>query len=121
MAKKTVVKIADVKPDEHIASCGLFCSNCGAFKKQKCQGCMVSPMYASCPIRKCAIEKGIITCAECSDFKSPRSYKECKKMNNFISKIFGLVFKSDRPGGLATLRDKGKEAYLAEKRKTGKM
>lgn len=121
MAKKTAVKIADVKPDEHIASCGLFCSNCGAFKKQKCKGCMVSPMFASCSIRKCVIKKGIITCAECPDFKAPHSYKECKKLHNFISKVFAVVFKSDRIGELTMLRDQGKEAYLAEKRRTGKM
>jgi hypothetical protein len=107
--------------DAHIAACGLFCSNCRKFEKGKCAGCQVQPGFARCAIRICCQEKAITTCAECADFTAPRSYRECPKINNLIGKVFGLIFGSDRPGTLATLRDQGREAYLEAKRTSRKM
>jgi hypothetical protein len=67
------------------------------------------------------LERKLATCAECPDFKAPRDFRECRKINNPISKIFALLFGSNRPAALALLRDQGREAYLTEKRRTGKM
>lgn len=105
---------------ELIAACGLFCGNCGAYRKGKCRGCAEAPLFASCKIRACCRELGLRNCAGCADFPSPRSYAECGKINNFISKIFALLFRSDRPGALALLRDCGTEEYLRRKRDSGK-
>jgi hypothetical protein len=107
--------------DAHIAACGLFCSNCGKFKKGRCQGCQVQPGYAQCATRKCVIEKGIHNCAACPQFAAPRDFRECGKIHNFIARIFALLFGSDRPGALTMLRDQGEGAYLAAKRASGKM
>jgi len=102
--------------DEHIAPCGLFCSNCGRLRKGRCAGCQVQAGFARCGIRACVVEKGIVTCAECDEFGDGRPYTECSKLNNFISKIFGLLFRSDRIGDLRMLREQGREAYLEYKR-----
>ena len=85
------------------------------------EGCQEVPGFQRCSIRKCVIEKGITTCAECDEFASPRSYAECKKINNLIAKVFALIFRSDRPAALALLRDEGREVYLEAKRSSGKM
>jgi hypothetical protein len=103
-----------------IAACGLFCTNCGAFKKGKCKGCKVAPMFKSCPIRACCGDKGIANCSACADFTSPRDYRECGKLHNWISRFFGLILRSDRIGALTLLRDEGEDAYLAAKRESGK-
>jgi len=107
--------------EEHIAACGLFCSQCGRFAKGKCQGCQVQPAFSSCPVRSCCESKAITTCAECTDFASPRDYHECPKVWSFIPRVIAFFTGSDRPGALAMLRDQGKEAYIAHKRNTSKM
>ena len=88
--------ISNPPVNEHIAACGLFCTNCGKFKRGRCQGCQEVPGFQRCSIRKCVIEKGITICAECDEFASPRSYAECKKINNLIAKIFALILSPDR-------------------------
>ena len=107
--------------DAHIAACGLFCTNCGAFKRKKCQGCQIAPGFSCCPVRQCCAEKGITACADCGSFSSPRDFRECKTVNSFVAKLFGLIFRSNRPAALAILRDQGQDVYLCEKRASGKM
>ena len=106
--------------EEHIAACGLFCTNCGAFRRKKCQGCQIAPMFACCPVRACCHGQQITTCAQCPQFAAPQDYGKCRKVNNLIAKIIAFLFKSDRPAALAMLRDQGREAYLYQKRQTGK-
>ena len=115
-------QVISTPPKEaHIAPCGLFCSECGKFKRDKCEGCQIQAGFKQCSIRICVIEKGIKTCAECQEFKAPRDYKECKKVNNFIAKVISLITGSNRPAALALLRDEGIESYLVEKRRANKM
>ena len=113
--------MSDPPREAHVAACGLFCTNCRAFKKGKCPGCQIAPRFRSCGIRACCVEKGILTCAECAEFASPRDYRECKTVNNLVAKVFAFLFKTDRPGALAVLRDEGRDAYLSQKRESGKM
>ena len=103
----------------HISACGLFCTNCGAFKRKKCKGCQVSPNFSCCPVRQCCADKGITVCGFGS-FSSPRDFRECKKVNSFVAKLFALIFRSNRPAALAMLRDQGRDAYLRDKRASGK-
>lgn len=92
-----------------LAYCGLVCSNCGAYKKGRCHSChSEKPMYRNCPVKKCALERGYITCADCADFEN---LKDCKKLNNFISKIFDLIFRTDRIGNLDRIREVGVEQF----------
>ena len=106
--------------DAHIAACGLFCTNCGAFQRGRCQGCQIAPPFSCCPVRGCCVEKKITTCADCDEFRAPRDYRECKKVNSWIAKIFRFIFRSNRPEALTLLRDQGREAYLAAKRASGR-
>jgi len=65
-------------------------------------------MYRNCPVKKCALEKDYTSCADCGDFEN---LKDCKKLNNFISKIFDLVFRTDRIGNLDRIREVGVEQF----------
>ncbi len=92
-----------------LAYCGLVCSGCGAFTRDKCKGChSPKPMHSRCLVKKCASEKGFVSCADCAVFPD---LKDCKKLNNFVSKLFGLVFRSDRIGNLRKIRDTGLDEF----------
>jgi len=119
MVKVAIKPLSQPVPDAQIAACGLFCTNCGAFKKGRCEGCQIAPRFKSCKIRACCADKGIIGCWECDEFKE-RDFADCKKINNFMAKVFAVLFKSDRPGALLMLRDQGIEKYLEVKRASGK-
>lgn len=107
--------------DSHVGSCGLFCTNCGKFKRGRCYGCQLQPGFGRCPVRLCCVERKITTCAECADFQSPCNYRECPKLNNFIARTISLFTDAERPAALALLRDRGRERYLTVKRESGKM
>ncbi|MCD4829023.1 MAG: DUF3795 domain-containing protein [Candidatus Cloacimonetes bacterium] len=105
--------------DVIVAYCGLVCSNCGAYLKEKCAGCHSDkPMYRNCKMKACAIEHGYITCADCSDFTD---LKVCKKLNGVVSKLFGFVFRTDKMESLRRIREIGLEKFKEEKRKEGKI
>jgi hypothetical protein len=97
--------IADAKL---VARCGLYCGACGAYLRERCGGCGDAPKFACCPVRKCCIENNYASCAECQTFSNPRN---CKKFNNFISKLFGLFFRSNRCACIAQIREKGLQAH----------
>jgi len=99
-----------------IAYCGLICSKCGAFIKGKCQGChSEKPMFKNCPVKKCNVENNYVTCVECQEFKG--NFKECKKLNSFISKIFAFVFRTDRVKNLNRIKEIGLEQFKEENKK----
>ena len=96
-----------------LAACGLVCSECGAYRKNKCGGCPSgTQMYKSCPVRKCAGDRNFTTCAQCNDFPDLRA---CKKLNSFIAKVFGFIFRSNRIGALEKIRRIGLERFTAER------
>lgn len=97
-----------------VAYCGLICSKCGAFIKGKCQGChSEKPMFKNCPVKKCNIEKQFSTCSDCTDFSE---LKNCKKLNNWISKIIGFIFKTNRIANLCKIKEIGFEKFKAEEK-----
>ena len=100
-----------------VAYCGLYCGACGAYRRDRCPGCHAGPKFASCPVRACCIERGFSSCAEC---ETPADPRDCKKFNNFVSRIFGLIFRSDRRACILQVREKGlpghAETMAAEKR-----
>ncbi len=105
--------MSDESKEVVLAYCGLVCSDCGAYIKGKCQGCHCDkPMNRGCTVKPCAQEKNCSTCAECGDFEN---LKECGKLNNFISKIFAFIFRSDRIGNLNRIREIGVERFKEEK------
>ena len=97
-----------------ISCCGLYCKNCRAFIKGKCSGCEENSKATWCKIRACCMENGYKSCADCKEFADPM---DCKKFNNFMTKIFAFVFRGDRAAGIALIKEKGYEnfaAYMAE-------
>jgi hypothetical protein len=107
----------DVKIDQSlIAFCGLYCAACGSYKKGKCPGCAKNEKAGWCRIRTCCMEHNYKSCADCQTYSNPM---ECKVFNNFISKVFAVLFKSDRQACINMIKEKGYEgfaAYMAENR-----
>ena len=110
--------MAEKSNDVIVAYCGLVCTNCGMYLKGKCEGCHSErPMNRNCKMKACAMERKYITCADCTEFDN---LKECKKLNNLVSKFFGFIFHTDRIGNLNRIREVGLDAFKEEKRIEGR-
>jgi hypothetical protein len=109
--------MAQITADKNmVAYCGLYCGACGKLLKGSCPGCAKNEKASWCTIRTCCIGKKIASCAECTEHKDPMG---CKKFNNAFSKIFGLIFRSDRAACVAMIREKGPEQYAQHMAKNG--
>jgi hypothetical protein len=102
---------------ELVAYCGLYCGACKAYVRGKCQGCHENSKATWCRVRSCCSAKPIATCAECAEFPDPRS---CKKYNNLIAKLFGLVFRSDRAACIDQIRQIGLMGHAQAMAEMGK-
>ena len=91
-----------------IAYCGLYCGSCNKYLNDKCPGCHENTKASWCGIRSCNIEHGYQSCADCKEFANP---KDCKKFNNFMSKIFAMIFRSDRAACIAKIKEVGYEEF----------
>jgi len=101
--------ITDIKNDPGlIAYCGLYCPACKKYINGKCPGCKENVKATWCKIRSCNIEKGYASCADCTEYPHAN---DCKKFNNPISKIFALVFRSDRQASINMIKEKGYPVY----------
>ncbi|MBW1926322.1 MAG: DUF3795 domain-containing protein [Deltaproteobacteria bacterium] len=102
----------DNNQDIIVACCGLICSKCGLYINGKCRGCRGErPVFRNCKIRKCNMDNGYDTCADCRDFQELR---KCNKLNNIITKLFGLISRTDRIGNLDRIREIGLEKFKSE-------
>jgi hypothetical protein len=107
--------IQEVKNDpDLIAYCGLYCGACRKYLAGKCPSCkqLASPHW--CKIRTCNIDQKFASCADCS-LGTPN---DCKKFNNLISKVFALIFGSNREKCILTIREKGVVYYAAHMAET---
>ena len=93
-----------------IARCGLYCGACGRYLKEKCPGCARNDKATWCGIRSCCMEHAYASCADCAEFPVAMA---CGKFNNFISKIFGLIFRSDRGACIRAIKSGGYDGYAA--------
>ena len=93
-----------------VAYCGLYCGSCKKYLNESCPGCHENRKASWCKIRSCNMEHGYASCADCKEFSDP---KECKKFNNFISKLMAIVFQSDRPACIAKIKAEGYENFAA--------
>ncbi len=93
-----------------IGYCGLYCGACPKYLKGSCPGCHENTTAGWCGIRVCNLEHEYSTCADCSECPDPN---QCKKFNNLIAKVFGLVFNSNRQACVFKIRELGKERYAA--------
>ncbi|NTU98968.1 DUF3795 domain-containing protein [Candidatus Falkowbacteria bacterium] len=109
--------MAEVKNDPAlVAFCGLYCGACGKFKSGKCPGCAGNEKASWCAIRKCCMEHNYKSCADCTEFAD---VMECKKYNNFFSKVIGFVLRSNRKAGIERIKAIGLEAFAREMAESG--
>ena len=107
--------MAEIVVEKNLVSfCGLYCGACSKYLKEKCTGCHEYEKATWCKIRTCCIENKYESCAVCGEFAD---VNDCKKYNNFISKVIGFVLRSDRKAGIEMIKAKGYEEfarYMAE-------
>lgn len=106
--------VADIK---QVAFCGLYCGSCKKYLMDKCPGCEKNEKASWCKIRKCCMEKGIQSCAECKE----KTLKECKYFTNFIASVFSVVFRSDRYKCIDYIKEHGYESFAEYMSENGKM
>ena len=97
-----------VASPELVASCGLYCGACKSYLNERCDGCHKNEKASWCTVRSCCREKSLSSCAACSDYPDPR---QCAKFNNFMSKLFGVIFRSDRAACVAQIKRLGIEGH----------
>jgi len=91
-----------------VAFCGLYCGACGQFLRGKCAGCVKNEKATWCSIRKCCSGHSWGSCAECTLFSD---VNDCKKFNNMMSKIFAIIFRSNRKACVKKIKAEGRERF----------
>lgn len=105
MHKKAIVADKNL-----VARCGLYCGACRAYLKGRCPGCHENARASWCTIRSCCAEHGHASCADCRDFADPN---DCRKFDNLVAKVIGVVLNSDRKACVLTIRERGADGYAA--------
>lgn len=107
-----------IKADEKlVAYCGLYCGACGSHRKGRCPGCHENHKASWCAVRRCCINHRYSSCAQCTEYTDP---KACAKYNNFIAKVFGFVFRSDRAACIQQIRDIGLNGHASAMAQSGR-
>ena len=94
-----------------VAACGLYCGACGAYLRGKCPGCRENHKATWCKVRSCCQDNHYASCADCAEIQEPQN---CRKFNNFIAKIFGFIFRSNRAACIRQIRLIGIEGHAAD-------
>jgi len=94
-----------------VACCGLYCGACRSYLVGRCPGCRANDRARWCKVRTCCIGHGCSTCAACAEFADPMV---CGKFNNFISKVFAFVFRSDRAACIEQIRRVGLQGHAED-------
>lgn len=97
-----------VSDARQVAYCGLYCGACKRYLKEKCKGCHENIKANWCKVRSCCMNNQYVSCAECGEFTDP---KECKKFNNFLSRVFGLIFRSNRAACINQIKEVGIQGH----------
>ena len=97
--------VADAKL---VAYCGLYCGACRAYLTGRCPGCHENQKASWCKVRTCCATNAYASCADCKQHGDPR---DCKMFNNIISKLFGLIFRSDRAACIRQIKDLGLQGH----------
>jgi len=101
----------EIKTDTSlIAFCGLYCASCRSYHKGTCPGCAANEKAGWCKVRTCCMKSNYKSCADCQTYFNPM---ECKLFNNFISKLFAVIFRSDRPACINMIKEKGYEGFAS--------
>ncbi len=100
---KTIEADADL-----VAYCGLYCGACRSHLRGRCPGCHLNTKATWCKVRLCNIEHRYLSCAQCAEFPNPG---DCRKFNNFVSRMIGFVLRSDRPACIAQIKAIGIQGH----------
>jgi hypothetical protein len=101
-----------------VARCGLYCGSCQKYLAGKCPGCAGNQKAGWCKIRSCCHERGHDSCADCREHPDVTA---CATFHNPMSRFFGLLFRSNRPGSIQLIREEGYEAYAERMAAGGRM
>jgi len=102
---------SNVADPKLVAFCGLYCGACRKYQRGKCPGCAGNTGATWCKIRACCLENHYLTCADCTQYAD---VTECGKYNNFIAKLFGLIFRSNRKACIYRIKAIGVDQFAAE-------
>lgn len=94
-----------------VARCGLYCGACRSYLRDRCPGCHENEKAKWCKVRSCCTKHSYATCGDCKDFPDPRA---CKDFNNFMSKLFGIILRSDRAACIDQIRKVGVQGHADE-------
>jgi hypothetical protein len=100
-----------------VAYCGLYCGACGAHLKGRCPGCHQNQRASWCKVRICCLTNALGSCADCKEHDQP---SDCKKFNNIISKLFGLIFRSDRAACIRQIKQLGIQCHAENMAQSGR-
>ncbi len=98
-----------------VSFCGLYCGACKAYLMDRCQGCRANLTATWCKIRTCCRQNELTTCADCAKAPDPA---DCPTYNNFLGKLFGWIFRSDRADCIRRIRQMGIDEYAQEMART---
>lgn len=99
----------DIIPDSQlVAYCGLYCGACTRYLREKCPGCHENNKATWCKVRSCCVNNNYSSCAECKEFPDPN---DCKMFNNFMSKMFAFIFRSNRAACIKQIKDLGIQGH----------
>lgn len=102
-----------------VAYCGLYCGECKTYLNGKCNGCKENVKAEKwCKVKQCCESNSYKNCADCSTY---RNSAECKKLNNVISKLFSILFRSNRNSCIKRIKEVGNDAYAKEMTDKGSM
>ena len=105
-----------VSDPQLVEYCGLYCGACKSYLKDRCLGCHDKEKATWCKVRSCCLDNQYASCADCKEFSDPN---DCKIFNNFMSKIFAFIFRSNREACIQQIRKIGIQGYaddMAEKK-----
>jgi hypothetical protein len=99
---------ASTSHNKLVACCGLHCGGCRKYQNGRCPGCHANSEANWCQVRRCCAERHYSSCADCREYPNP---SDCAKFNNTLSKLFGLLFNSDRAACIAAIKTMGLNEY----------
>jgi hypothetical protein len=91
-----------------VSRCGLYCGACSAYLKGKCPGCVKNEKASWCKIRSCTSENKFLSCADCTTYSNAN---DCRKFNNIMSKIFAVLFRSNRKACIEQIKALGRAGH----------
>ncbi len=65
-----------MEKEPKIGVCGIACFKCREYIKEKCKGCSAAIPEKICPLPKCAKQKEVNLCFDCSEFPCDKNYKK---------------------------------------------